>query len=75
MRYPLPLLLTRVKNRPLDAILGLRELLDAHWQIIDGSLAILINATVRMIPDEVRKSFTLSRRFIHVIFSTGCECA
>ncbi|RDB28596.1 Testis-expressed sequence 10 protein [Hypsizygus marmoreus] len=42
-----------------DAILGLRELLDAHWALLDSSLAALINACVRMIGDEdasVRKA-------------------
>ncbi|KAE9411033.1 hypothetical protein BT96DRAFT_983687 [Gymnopus androsaceus JB14] len=42
-----------------DTIFGFRELLDAHWELIDSSLPVLINATVRIIGDEdasVRKA-------------------
>ncbi|KAJ3935344.1 MAG: hypothetical protein NXY57DRAFT_990459 [Lentinula lateritia] len=42
-----------------DTIFGFRELLDAHWELIDSSLPILINVTVRIIGDEdasVRKA-------------------
>ncbi|KAJ3987492.1 hypothetical protein F5890DRAFT_1497228 [Lentinula detonsa] len=42
-----------------DTIFGFRELLDAHWELIDSSLPILVNATVRIIGDEdagVRKA-------------------
>ncbi|KIK71082.1 hypothetical protein GYMLUDRAFT_975790 [Collybiopsis luxurians FD-317 M1] len=42
-----------------DTLFGLRELLDAHWELIDFSLPALINATVRIISDEdasVRKA-------------------
>ncbi|KAJ7110117.1 hypothetical protein C8R44DRAFT_634671 [Mycena epipterygia] len=42
-----------------DAIAGLRELLDAHPEILESSLTTLINAAVRVVGDEdatVRKS-------------------
>ncbi|KAF8807480.1 hypothetical protein BYT27DRAFT_7165165 [Phlegmacium glaucopus] len=42
-----------------DAILGLRELLESHWDLLRSSLTSLINALVRIIADEdasVRKS-------------------
>ncbi|KAF5390285.1 hypothetical protein D9757_002858 [Collybiopsis confluens] len=42
-----------------DAIFGLRELLDTHWELIDSSLPTIINTTVRNIGDEdmsVRKA-------------------
>ncbi|KDR85071.1 hypothetical protein GALMADRAFT_233681 [Galerina marginata CBS 339.88] len=35
-----------------DAILGLRELLDANWGLLDSCLAPLVNALVRLIGDE-----------------------
>ncbi|KAF8168025.1 hypothetical protein B0H34DRAFT_683973 [Crassisporium funariophilum] len=35
-----------------DAILGLRELLDTNWELIDSSLTTLVNAVVRIIGDE-----------------------
>lgn len=36
-----------------DAILGLRELLEAHRTLLDSALSVLINACVRIIADEV----------------------
>ncbi|KAJ4486240.1 hypothetical protein J3R30DRAFT_3445394 [Lentinula aciculospora] len=42
-----------------DSIFGFRELFHAHWELIDSSLPILFNATVRIIGDEdasVRKA-------------------
>jgi pre-rRNA-processing protein IPI1 len=36
-----------------DAILGLRELLEAHRALLDSALPVLINACVRIIADEV----------------------
>ncbi|KAJ7254014.1 hypothetical protein B0H12DRAFT_1050739 [Mycena haematopus] len=42
-----------------DAIIGLRELLDAHPTVLESSLRTLINATARLVGDEdaaVRKS-------------------
>ncbi|KAF4572843.1 hypothetical protein EYR36_007353 [Pleurotus pulmonarius] len=42
-----------------DALSSMRELLDAHWEILESSLPSLINACVRLIADEdasVRKS-------------------
>lgn len=42
-----------------DAILGLRELLEAHRTLLDSALSVLINACVRIIADEdagVRKA-------------------
>jgi hypothetical protein len=42
-----------VKSRVTDALLGLRELLEANPQLIDSSLTTLINTCVRIIADEV----------------------
>ena len=42
-----------VKSCVTDALLGLRELLEANPQLIDSSLATLINTCVRVIADEV----------------------
>ena len=39
-----------------DALLGLRELLEGHPELIDPSLTTLLNACVRIIGDEVRLS-------------------
>ncbi|KAF5313979.1 hypothetical protein D9611_006871 [Ephemerocybe angulata] len=42
-----------------DAILGMRELLEAHWDMLESNLTVLINAVVRLIGDEdssVRKT-------------------
>lgn len=36
-----------------DAISGLRELLDAHWSLLDSALAVVLNACARVISDEV----------------------
>lgn len=38
----------------LDAILGLRELFDSNWDLVDSYLTALVNAIVRVIGDEVR---------------------
>ncbi|KAJ2931166.1 hypothetical protein H1R20_g5935, partial [Candolleomyces eurysporus] len=35
-----------------DAILGLRELLESHWDMLEANLTTLINAMVRIIGDE-----------------------
>ncbi|TFK41082.1 hypothetical protein BDQ12DRAFT_678857 [Crucibulum laeve] len=35
-----------------DAVLGLRELLDANWELLESCLTSLINATVRIIGDD-----------------------
>jgi hypothetical protein len=40
-----------------DAILGLREILESHWDILRLSLTNLVNALVRVIADEVRAFF------------------
>jgi hypothetical protein len=45
---------TLLLNHPIDAIMGLRELLEAHWELLDSSLTALINGCVRIIGDEVR---------------------
>ncbi|KAF8912738.1 hypothetical protein CPB84DRAFT_1670522 [Gymnopilus junonius] len=37
-----------------DAVLGLRELLDSNWEMIDSCLTSLLNALVRLISDEAR---------------------
>ena len=37
----------------IDAIVGLRELLETHRALLDSSLSILINACARVISDEV----------------------
>ncbi|KAJ3762833.1 hypothetical protein EV360DRAFT_34799 [Lentinula raphanica] len=42
-----------------DTIFGFRELFDAHWELVDSSLPVLLNATARVIGDEdasVRKA-------------------
>ncbi|TEB34941.1 hypothetical protein FA13DRAFT_1660099 [Coprinellus micaceus] len=42
-----------------DAILGMRELLETHWHLLESNLAPLVNAVVRLIGDEdasVRKA-------------------
>ncbi|KAF7436898.1 hypothetical protein PC9H_003732 [Pleurotus ostreatus] len=42
-----------------DALSSMRELLDAHWEVLESSLPPLLNACVRLIADEdasVRKS-------------------
>ncbi|KAF8832416.1 hypothetical protein HHX47_DHR1001836 [Lentinula edodes] len=52
-------LIVNIKHHNPDTIFGFRELLDAHWELIDSSLPILINVTVRIIGDEdasVRKA-------------------
>ncbi|PPQ64424.1 hypothetical protein CVT26_002131 [Gymnopilus dilepis] len=36
-----------------DALLGLRELLDSNWDMVDSCLTPLLNALVRIISDEV----------------------
>lgn len=40
-------------KRHAEAILGLRELLEAHWELAESSLQTLISASVRVIGDEV----------------------
>jgi hypothetical protein len=42
----------------LDAILGLRELFDSNWELVDSYLTALVNAIVRIIGDEVRLPFS-----------------
>ncbi|KAF5375094.1 hypothetical protein D9758_000204 [Tetrapyrgos nigripes] len=42
-----------------DALFGLKELLDGHWELTEGVLPTLLNATVKLISDEdvsVRKA-------------------
>lgn len=45
---------SKLRPRLQDALLGLRELLEAHPTLIDSSLTTLLNACVRIIGDEVR---------------------
>lgn len=42
-------------KHPADAIMGLRELLESHWELLDSSLTPLISGCVRIIGDEVRE--------------------
>ena len=42
-----------------DAVLGLRELLEVHSELISAQLTTLINNCVRLIGDEVRFQFEL----------------
>lgn len=37
-----------------DAILGMRELLETHWNLLESNFTPLVNAVVRLIGDEVR---------------------
>ena len=43
-----------IVNSLPDAILGLRELFDANWKLLDSCLTPLVNGIVRVIGDEVR---------------------
>lgn len=41
-------------NLVSDALLGLRELFNSNWEIVNSCLTPLVNALVRLIGDEVR---------------------
>ena len=53
-----------------DAILGLRELLESHRDLLRSSLTNLVNVLVRVIADEVRSFFT----FDSLLFKNGTGC-
>jgi hypothetical protein len=48
-----------LNRRPVDALLGLRELFEAHSKLIESSLGLLIGACAKLIGDEVH-SFVFS---------------
>ena len=48
-------------NLVSDALLGLRELFNSNWEIVNSSLTPLVNALVRLIGDEVRVPSLLLR--------------
>lgn len=62
-----------IVNSLPDAILGLRELFDANWELLDSCLTPLVNGIVRVIGDEVR--------LLALVFDDscwrriGCQCS
>lgn len=48
-------------NLVTDALLGLRELFNSNWEILNSCLTPLVNALVRLIGDEVRDPSLLWR--------------
>jgi pre-rRNA-processing protein IPI1 len=54
-----------------DAILGMRELCNAHPELVEPNLTALLNACVRLIGDEVRPGFTSCGRLLNI--SSGCQ--
>ena len=49
-------------NLVSDALLGLRELFNSNWEILNSCLTPLVNALVRLIGDEVRDPSLLFER-------------
>jgi pre-rRNA-processing protein IPI1 len=56
-----------------DAILGMRELCNAHPELVEPNLTALLNACVRLIGDEVRQGSTSCGRLLST--SPGCKCS
>jgi hypothetical protein len=64
-----------VQSCVTDALLGLRELLEANPQLIDPSLTTLINACVRIIGDEVRQSGLILWYAYRCLYVKGRKCS
>ena len=58
----------------LDAILGLKELLDSNWELIDLWMTPLFTALVRLIGDEVWLLDCLGNAHI-LSWLSGCQCS
>jgi pre-rRNA-processing protein IPI1 len=66
-----PTLFHILMARLADAIIGMRELCNAHPELVEPNLTALLNACVRLIGDEVRQDFIPIGRLLSI--SPGCK--